>query len=92
MTTLLLTLIGDHSKLCQAYAQLGARGTTLLFDAGDGGADCAVDGSDRFGPTFPSDCPLYVLVPGFPNPLCHETRLIPVSQRNIRRWDAELLS
>ncbi|EIW55897.1 uncharacterized protein TRAVEDRAFT_22306 [Trametes versicolor FP-101664 SS1] len=54
-------------KLCQAYAQLGARGTTLLFDAGDGGADCAADGSDRFGPTFPSDCPYVTSVGGTQN-------------------------
>ncbi|OJT13754.1 Tripeptidyl-peptidase SED2 [Trametes pubescens] len=51
-------------RLCQAYAQLGARGTTLLFGAGDGGADCAADGSDRFGPTFPSDCPFVTSVGG----------------------------
>ncbi|KAI0064302.1 family S53 protease [Artomyces pyxidatus] len=45
-------------KLCNAYAQLGARGTSVLFASGDGGVsgsqsqDC-----DTFVPTFPSGCP-----------------------------------
>ena len=49
-------------KLCNAYAQLGARGTSVLFASGDGGVsgpqannDC--DGQ-AFSPTFPSGCPL----------------------------------
>ena len=49
------------------YAQLGARGTSVLFASGDSGvagtffnnpANC----TDReFVPTFPASCPLYVL-------------------------------
>ncbi|KAI0064312.1 family S53 protease [Artomyces pyxidatus] len=45
-------------KLCNAYATLGARGTSVLFASGDGGVsgsqsqDC-----DTFVPTFPSGCP-----------------------------------
>ncbi|KZV98447.1 family S53 protease [Exidia glandulosa HHB12029] len=46
------------TQLCNAYMQLGARGTTILFASGDGG----VAGSQSarcttFVPTFPSGCP-----------------------------------
>ncbi|KAH9947173.1 family S53 protease-like protein [Amylocystis lapponica] len=46
------------NNMCYAYAQLGARGTTILFASGDGG----VSGSyaavcTTFLPTFPSGCP-----------------------------------
>ena len=52
------------SNLCNAYGQLGARGTSVLFASGDGGVSGsqstnACDGSS-FIPTFPSGCPLYV--------------------------------
>ncbi|KAI0646155.1 subtilisin-like protein [Trametes meyenii] len=47
-------------KLCQAYAQLGARGTTILFASGDSGVGCAPGSSSNFEPTFPSNCPLQV--------------------------------
>ena len=55
----------DYRNLCNAYAQLGARGTSILFSSGDGGvsgsqASDACDGSE-FIPTFPSGCPLYVI-------------------------------
>ena len=48
-----------YSNLCNAYAQLGARGTSILFASGD----CGVSGSQsqscsKFVPTFPSGCPL----------------------------------
>ncbi|KAI1789321.1 family S53 protease-like protein [Ganoderma leucocontextum] len=53
---------GIASTLCNAYAQLGARGTSILFASGDGGVagsrfsnTCNADGS--FVPTFPSGCP-----------------------------------
>ncbi|KAI0029779.1 family S53 protease [Vararia minispora EC-137] len=45
-------------SLCNAYMQLGARGTSILFASGDGGvsgsqsSSCAI-----FVPTFPSGCP-----------------------------------
>ncbi|KAI0760219.1 peptidase S8/S53 domain-containing protein [Fomes fomentarius] len=47
--------------LCNAYAQLGARGTSILFASGDGGVsgpqkNDACDGQ-AFSPTFPSGCP-----------------------------------
>ncbi|KAI0827003.1 subtilisin-like protein [Trametes gibbosa] len=51
-------------KICQTYAQLGARGVTLLFAAGDSGAGCAPDDSDKFRPTFPSNCPFVTSVGG----------------------------
>ncbi|KAH9915488.1 family S53 protease [Fomitopsis serialis] len=45
-------------NLCNAYAQLGARGVSILFSSGDGGVsgtgyqDCTT-----FVPTFPNTCP-----------------------------------
>ncbi|KAI0642669.1 subtilisin-like protein [Trametes meyenii] len=47
--------------LCNAYAQLGARGTSVLFASGDGGvsgaqADDSCNGRP-FLPTFPASCP-----------------------------------
>ncbi|TBU27083.1 family S53 protease-like protein [Dichomitus squalens] len=48
-------------NLCLAYAQLGTRGTSILFASGDGGVagqeplDTCPD--DLFLPTFPSTCP-----------------------------------
>ncbi|KAJ2968989.1 hypothetical protein NUW54_g13067 [Trametes sanguinea] len=52
--------------LCNAYAQLGARGTSILFASGDGGvsgsqADDSCDGS-AFIPTFPATCPYLTAV------------------------------
>lgn len=45
--------------LCNAYAQLGARGTSVLFSSGDGGVagNRFSDTCDTFVPTFPSGCP-----------------------------------
>ncbi|KAI0674156.1 subtilisin-like protein [Trametes maxima] len=51
-------------KLCQAYAQLGARGTTILFASGDSGVGCAPGSSSNFEPTFPSNCPFVTSVGG----------------------------
>ncbi|THH00166.1 hypothetical protein EW145_g7124 [Phellinidium pouzarii] len=51
------------SVLCNAYAQLGTRGTSILFASGDGGVsgsqsqDCT-----EFVPTFPSSCPFLTSV------------------------------
>ncbi|EPS93872.1 hypothetical protein FOMPIDRAFT_1135359 [Fomitopsis schrenkii] len=50
--------IAMADNLCNAYAQLGARGVSILFASGDGG----VSGSQasqctEFVPTFPSGCP-----------------------------------
>ncbi|EED77904.1 family S53 protease-like protein [Postia placenta Mad-698-R] len=50
--------VGMADNLCNAVAQLGARGVSVLFASGDGG----VSGSQAaqctdFVPTFPSGCP-----------------------------------
>ncbi|KAL1949193.1 hypothetical protein VTO73DRAFT_10999 [Trametes versicolor] len=52
--------------LCNAYAKLGARGTSVLFASGDGGvsgsqADDSCDGA-AFIPTFPATCPFITAV------------------------------
>ncbi|KAJ7495305.1 family S53 protease [Mycena latifolia] len=51
------------NTLCNAYMQLGALGTSLIFSSGDGG----VSGSQsqtctNFIPTLPSDCPFVTSV------------------------------
>jgi len=62
--------VGIDSKaahtLCNAYAQLAARGVSMLFSSGDGGvggsrpeASCTT-----FVPTFPSTCPFVTSVGG----------------------------
>ncbi|KZT28047.1 family S53 protease [Neolentinus lepideus HHB14362 ss-1] len=47
------------NNLCNAYMQLGARGTSILFASGDGGVSGSQSGScgSKFVPTFPSGCP-----------------------------------
>ncbi|KAL1938728.1 hypothetical protein VTO73DRAFT_11331 [Trametes versicolor] len=58
-------------KLCKAYAQLGARGTSILFASGDSAVGCPAEGDDLvFQATFPSNCPYVTSVggtSGFPN-------------------------
>ncbi|KAI0755126.1 family S53 protease [Daedaleopsis nitida] len=53
-------------KLCNAYAQLGARGISILNSAGDSGVagnnGCGADGS--FIPHFPPTCPYVTSVGG----------------------------
>ncbi|KAI0927799.1 hypothetical protein AcW1_005225 [Taiwanofungus camphoratus] len=45
-------------SLCNAYAQLGARGVSVLFASGDGGVSGSQSSScTNFVPTFPSGCP-----------------------------------
>ena len=40
------------------FAQVGARGVSILTASGDGGADCTVSGSaDSLSPIFPGGCP-----------------------------------
>ncbi|KAI0291167.1 family S53 protease [Multifurca ochricompacta] len=52
-------------NLCNAYAQLGARGTSILFSSGDGGVSGSQSGScTTFVPTFPSGCPFMTSVGG----------------------------
>ncbi|KAI0085899.1 family S53 protease [Irpex rosettiformis] len=50
------------NTLCNAYAQLGARGVSILFASGDGGVGGGQSGESctTFIPTFPNNCPLYV--------------------------------
>ncbi|KAH9858512.1 family S53 protease-like protein [Lenzites betulinus] len=56
----------SRRNLCNAYAQLGARGTTVLFGAGDGGVSGIQTnkGCTSFVPTFPSTCPFVTSVGG----------------------------
>ncbi|KAI0823279.1 peptidase S8/S53 domain-containing protein [Trametes gibbosa] len=53
-------------KLCSAYAQLGLRGTSVLFASGDGGVSGATNDTDcddaQFIPTFPATCPYVTAV------------------------------
>ncbi|KAI0766668.1 subtilisin-like protein [Trametes elegans] len=56
------------SKVCDMFAQLGARGSTVLFSSGDygsGAGDClSNDGKNttRFQPSFPASCPYVTAV------------------------------
>ncbi|KAI0344952.1 subtilisin-like protein [Trametopsis cervina] len=47
------------TKLCNAYAQLGARGVSILFASGDGGVGGGQPGErcTTFVPSFPAGCP-----------------------------------
>ncbi|KAH8983954.1 peptidase S8/S53 domain-containing protein [Lactarius hatsudake] len=52
-------------QVCYLIAQLGARGTSVLFSSGDdgvGGGDCT-----RFTPVFPATCPYVTAVGGTMN-------------------------
>ncbi|PIL34082.1 hypothetical protein GSI_03793 [Ganoderma sinense ZZ0214-1] len=57
-------------RVCNIFAQLGSRGTTLLFASGDsgvGGGQCLTnDGQNRtaFMPAFPASCPFVTTVGG----------------------------
>ncbi|KZV69417.1 subtilisin-like protein [Peniophora sp. CONT] len=45
-------------RICNAYAALGARGTSVLFASGDGGiSGLQNETCSTFVPTFPSGCP-----------------------------------
>ncbi|KAI5118434.1 hypothetical protein M0805_009712 [Coniferiporia weirii] len=51
------------NQLCNAYMQLGARGTSVLFASGDGGvAGSRNQQCSAFVPTFPSGCPFLTSV------------------------------
>jgi len=51
------------NNLCNAYMQLGARGTSILFASGDGGvAGSQSTSCSTFLPTFPSGCPFMTSV------------------------------
>ncbi|KAG8678870.1 hypothetical protein FRC08_017416 [Ceratobasidium sp. 394] len=56
-------------RVCNMFAQLGARGVSLLFASGDGGVgegECLTDSGvlpeKRFVPTFPATCPFVTSV------------------------------
>ncbi|KAI8970653.1 subtilisin-like protein [Trametes punicea] len=51
-------------RLCQAYAQLGARGVSFLVASLDGGVGCSPDNITNFEATFPSNCPYVTSVGG----------------------------
>ncbi|KAK6330452.1 vesicle formation at the endoplasmic reticulum [Orbilia brochopaga] len=54
-------------EVCDKFAELGARGVTLLFSSGDSGpgSDCQTkDGKKQFVPTFPATCPFVTSVGG----------------------------
>ncbi|KAF8264385.1 peptidase S8/S53 domain-containing protein [Lactarius quietus] len=59
---------GRAKYLCYLYAQLGARGVSLLFATGNNGVGegkcLTIDGSVRFIPTFPGTCPWVTAVGG----------------------------
>ncbi|ETW78237.1 serine protease S53 [Heterobasidion irregulare TC 32-1] len=58
--------IGLATKLCQAYAQLGARGVSVLFSSGDGGVSGGQPDTTctTFVPVFPGTCPYITSVGG----------------------------
>ena len=57
-------------QVCNLFAQLGARGSSVMFSSGDdgvGGGDClSNDGTDTkmFIPNFPASCPYVTTVGG----------------------------
>ncbi|KAI2624115.1 subtilisin-like protein [Xylaria nigripes] len=53
-------------KVCNMFAQLGARGVSVLFSSGDGGAGCTSEGNNtaRFVAIFPGACPHLTSVGG----------------------------
>ncbi|KAI0682339.1 subtilisin-like protein [Cerioporus squamosus] len=58
----------ETESLCDAYAQLGVRGTTVIFSSGDGGVAGSYFNPDQscddgaFVPSFPSTCPFVTSV------------------------------
>jgi hypothetical protein len=56
------------TQVCNLFAQLGARGSSIMFSSGDdgvGGGTCVNnDGSNvrRFQPNFPASCPFVTTV------------------------------
>ncbi|KZP15649.1 family S53 protease-like protein [Athelia psychrophila] len=56
---------GSANNLCNAYMQLGARGTSVFFASGDGGVSGTQSSTcTTFVPTFPSTCPYVTSVGG----------------------------
>jgi subtilase family serine protease len=59
------------TEVCNLFAQLGARGSSIMFSSGDdgvGGGSCLTnDGTDteHFQPNFPASCPFVTTVSTF---------------------------
>ena len=61
--------VDDYSRTCSMFAQLGARGVSILFSSGDTGVGSACQTNDgknttRFLPIFPAACPFVTSVGG----------------------------
>ena len=59
----------DTNQTCSLFAQLGARGVSVIFASGDTGVGSACQTNDgknttRFLPTFPAACPFVTSVGG----------------------------
>ena len=59
----------DAKLTCSLFAQLGARGVTILVASGDSGCGSDCNASDnstglKFNPTYPSTCPWITVVGG----------------------------
>ncbi|KAF8264835.1 subtilisin-like protein [Lactarius quietus] len=55
------------TAFCDLYAQLGARGVSILFPSGNDGVgdgDCQTNGGVQFIPEFPASCPYVTSVGG----------------------------
>ena len=51
------------NSVCNLFAQVGARGVSILAASGDGGADCSTSGGkDVLTPIFPGGCPYITAV------------------------------
>lgn len=81
------------TTVCNLFAQLGSRGSSVLFASGDngvGGGDCKTNNNGtqhvQFQPGFPASCKaMFFLVFCTPFELCHFVR--PV--RHYRWWHDE---
>ncbi|EMD34382.1 hypothetical protein CERSUDRAFT_107569 [Gelatoporia subvermispora B] len=62
------TSYGGDERACNLFAQLGARGASVMFSSGDGGVGAGTcgtnDGTNRtiFQPVFPATCPFVTSV------------------------------
>lgn len=59
----------DANRTCSLFAQLGARGVSVIFSSGDSGVSSACQTNDgknttRFLPIFPGSCPFVTTVGG----------------------------
>lgn len=62
-------MILDANRTCSLFAQLGARGVSVIFSSGDTGVGSACQTNDgknttRFLPIFPAACPFVTSVGG----------------------------